>query len=127
MNRTLATLAALVAIGSFAQAAAPASPSGCFFVSQSWTWKAPDTHTMYVKVNSGQYFRLDMASRCPTLVRPEAQLVTTFRFPSVCGALDWDLKVKDGPHSPAVPCIVNNMTRLTPTEVANMPAAFKPH
>ena len=124
MHATLGALAALVAIGSAAQAAS-ASHGSCFFVNQSWTWKAPDSRTMYIKVDPGRYFRLDMAGQCP-LTWPDAQLVTVHRSTSVCDALDWDLKVKEGPQGPAVPCIVKTMTELTPAEAAKIPPEFKP-
>lgn len=124
MKRTLTALAALAAFGSIACADPPVS--SCFFVRDSWTWKAPDAHTMYIRVFPNRFFRLDLAAQCPTLLRPTAQLLTVHRGSSVCDALDWDLKVSSGIGAPAIPCIVKKMTPLTPAEAAQIPDKFRP-
>jgi hypothetical protein len=40
--------------------------------------------------------------------------------------LDWDLAVADSPQGFAQACIVKSMTKLSPEEVASIPAKFKP-
>jgi hypothetical protein len=107
----------------------PAPENQCFPITGFENWRAPDSKTMYLRVNVNEYFRIDMSGECPELTYPDAHLITVWRGSSeVCGPLDWDLKVADGtgPGSFAVPCIVKNQTRLTPAEAAAIPKKFKP-
>jgi hypothetical protein len=123
-------LAAAVGFGASAASAQPASapPSNsCFFINQFQTWKAPDDKTMFIRVGTGRYFRLDMAGSCPALTGINPHLVTTFSGTnSVCSKLDWNLKVARAPGSPPEACIVSAMTELTPEEVKAIPKKFKP-
>jgi hypothetical protein len=106
-----------------------AAQNQCFPISEFESWRAPDTKTMYLRVNLNEYYRIDMAGECAELTYPDAHLITVWRGSSeVCGPLDWDLKVAEGtgPGSFSVPCIVKGQTRLTPAEVAAIPKKFKP-
>ncbi len=106
----------------------PASATGreCFFSHDFQSWKSPDTRTIYIRVNTNRYYRLDLANSCNTLHMPDAHLITTVRGPDmICSPLDWDLKVSEG-NGFAEGCIVKAMTRLTPEEVAAIPKKFKP-
>ena len=113
---------------SVANAAEPTSGyHSCFLTSQFENWKAPDPKTIYIRVGLTRYYRLDMSSQCRSLTWPGAFLITKFRGSnSVCTALDWDIKVVDGPHGIPIPCIVKTMTELTPAEAAAIPKKFKP-
>jgi hypothetical protein len=135
MRRILPTLAAvlglLVAIPPLA--AAPASAPAtkgpqCFSIRSFENWKAPDAKTIYIRVNLHQYYRLDLAASCPTLLSANSHLITKWRGSSwVCSALDWDLKVSEDPvRGFASPCIVKAMTPLTESEAAAIPRKFKP-
>jgi hypothetical protein len=133
--RTIALygLTAAIAFGAsaaWAQPPAPApasAPNSCFFINQFRTWKAPDDKTMYIRVGVNRFYRLDMAGSCPALKGINPHLVTTFRGTnSICSKLDWNLKVARAPGSPAVGCIVKEMTEMTPEEVAAIPKKFKP-
>lgn len=105
----------------------PKSPQ-CFSIRSFENWKARDAKTLYIRVNLHQYYRLDLANSCPTLLSPNSHLITKWRGSSwVCSALDWDLKVSDDPmHGFASPCIVKTMTALTDKEAAAIPRHFKP-
>jgi hypothetical protein len=98
----------------------------CFFTSQFQNWRAAGDRTIYIRLSSNRYYRLDMAARCPALTFPDPVMVNTFRGPSICSPLDWDMRISQGPGSIAMSCIVSKMTRLTPTEVAAIPKAQKP-
>jgi hypothetical protein len=100
----------------------------CFSIRSFENWKAPDAKTIYIRVNLRQYYRLDLATSCPTLLSANSHLITNWRGSSwVCSALDWDLKVSDDPvRGFASPCIVKKMTALTETEAAAIPRKFKP-
>ena len=113
-------------------AADPAGSSGangtqCFLIRNFDNWKATDAKTIYIRVNLNQYYRLDLGSQCPALLWPDARLITKWRgSDSVCSALDWDLKVSNGIHGFAQPCIVKTMTKLDPAAAAAIPPKFKP-
>lgn len=111
----------------FAQPVAAAHDQ-CFRIEEFQSWRAPDPRTIYIRVLSDKYYRLDLAGTCPALKTPDAHLITHTRGPdSVCSAIDWDLKVSEGPSFQfSEPCIVKTMTPLTPADVAAIPKGFKP-
>ena len=110
-----------------AQAPAPAPRNACFYSTQFQNWKAPDPKTIFIRVNMNRYFRLDLSGTCETLMWPNSHLITHVRgSDSICSAIDWDLKVSNGPDGIAEPCIVKTMTELTPAQVAAIPPKFKP-
>lgn len=126
MRKTImaATLAA-AALGM----AAPALAQGqsCFFVTQ-WDggWKAADDHTIYIGVSNGhRIYRLDITGSCPALLDPTATLITDNHTDSICSAVDWNLKVRQSPGF-VMPCIVKQMTQLTPDQAAALPKKFRP-
>jgi hypothetical protein len=126
-----AVLGFLIAIPSLAAepGSAPATKGPrCFSIRSFENWKAPDAKTIYIRVNLRQYYRLDLAASCPTLLSANSHLITKWRGSSwVCSALDWDLKVSDDPmRGFASPCIVKTMTPLSESEAASIPRKFKP-
>jgi hypothetical protein len=125
----------LLAVAGLAAALMPAVASGqpagqksrCFYITQFETWRAPDPHTMYLRISTNRFYRVDMASACPQLTWPGSHLVTTWRTSGlVCTAMDWDLKVSTGVSGFASPCIVKSMTELSPEEAAQIPPKYKP-
>lgn len=124
---------ATLAVATFLGSAASAQPSdthmgsSCFFVHQLQNWKALDARTIFLRVNLDQYYRLDFASQCRSVLWPNAHLIINVRGPStICSAVDWDLKVNNSSHSIPEPCIVKRMTPLAPSEVQAIPKRFKP-
>lgn len=108
--------------------AQPAKPARqCFFTSEFENWRAPDARTINIRVRGNQVYRLGLSGECRALLDPGAYLVTTFRGTStVCSPLDWDLKVSSGIGSPAIPCLVRTMTRLTPEEAKALTSKERP-
>jgi len=107
--------------------AALAQPNQCFFVSQWEGWKAPDDHTIYLNIIGHRIYRLDLAGACPELTWPDVHLVSRIRGgDTICRPLDFDLKVAEQRGGPATPCIVKNMTLLTPDEAAALPRDARP-
>jgi hypothetical protein len=118
----------LVAVAVASGGGALAQPAqSCFFVNQWNGWKAPDDHTVYLNVAGGKIYRLDMAGACPELRYPDARLITNDQSGTgtICSALDWDLKVGQGNDIPT-PCIVKNMSLLTPEQAAALPKGARP-
>ena len=140
-TKTLLAAASLILV--IAPAATPAQPSPheqsapeqmapdhrsrCFYITQFETWRAPDPRTMYLRISTNRFYRLDMAAACPQLTWPGSHLVTIWRTSGlVCTAMDWDLKVSTGVSGFASPCIVKSMTELSPEEAAQIPPRYKP-
>jgi hypothetical protein len=131
-KRLLATTLIGVAVAVLGMAAADAQPSQkpapqCFF-SQDWDgWKATkDSKTIYIRVGVSHIYRLDLSNACPELQMPDAHLITHIRGSStICTALDLDLKVSDM-HGFATPCIVSQITPLSPAEAAALPKDVRP-
>ncbi len=119
--------AALLAMAGAAQAAPTDRPPKCFTTQFFETWKAPDDRTMYIRVGTHDFYRIDMANRCPALKGFDPRLITHWRGSNwVCNALDWDLKVSRGIGSPGEPCIVKAQTPLTRAEADAIPRKFRP-
>jgi hypothetical protein len=114
-------LAAIALAGLPANAQAPGQ--SCFYSNQWTSWKAPDDHTIFLKVGNRVY-RLDLAS-CPTLNMGGATLITHSHSTQICSAIDWDLKVRGG-GGVTTGCIVSKMTQLTPDEIAALPKDARP-
>jgi Family of unknown function (DUF6491) len=114
-------LAAIALAGLPANAQAPGQ--SCFYSNQWTSWKAPDDHTIFLKVGNRVY-RLDLAS-CPTLNMGGATLITHSHSTQICSAIDWDLKVRGG-GGVTTGCIVSKMTQLTADEIAALPKDARP-
>ncbi|MGA9795181.1 MAG: DUF6491 family protein [Rhizomicrobium sp.] len=125
---------ALAILGVTALAAMPASAqpaNTCFSMREFQTWKAPDAHTIYVKVAVNHFYRLDLASDCAELQMPGVHLVTKSRgSDQVCDALDWDISASTRqfgqPGGAEMKCIVKTMTPMSAAEVAAIPPKFRP-
>jgi len=124
-----ALLGALAMTGSSLASAEPsaaAKGSSCFYANDWQSWRAPDNHTMYLRVGLRRVFKLDFASSCQTMTWPDVHLVSVFRgTDSVCSPLDLDLKVADG-SGIVEPCIVSGLSELTPDQIAALPKKSLP-
>ena len=120
----LAALALFAAASSaLAQTSAPRKPGAftqCFRSSDYQGFKPIDSHSFVLRANVSDYYRIELASGCPELLRPQARLITTTRDAFVCNELDWDLKV-GASGEPAIGCIVSGQRRLTAAEIAALP------
>jgi hypothetical protein len=131
-TRTLAaaTGLALLSAPAFAQNGAP--PGRCFSMHEFNGWKAPDARTIYIRVGASEFYRLDLAAPCQSLLYPDSHLITKVRgSDQVCSGIDWDLSVSDssgmtGHAGFKEACIVKTQTPLSAAEVAQIPKKFKP-
>lgn len=123
-------LAGLTGIAASQPAAPPpAAPNArsCFYVNEFDSWRAQDANTVFIRTNTNRFYRLDMSASCPALLWPDSHLIMNVRGPdTICSAIDWDLKVSQGFHDIAMPCIVKTMTPLTDEQAAAIPKKFKP-
>ncbi|HEY3638010.1 MAG TPA: DUF6491 family protein [Rhizomicrobium sp.] len=119
---------AAFAIGITEGGAQSPAPNTCFPLNEMRAWKAADNKTLYIRVSADQYYRLDLVPSCPMLTFPTSHLITRTRGSDlICSAVDWDLSVSEGPPAAMPsPCIVKQMTLLTPEQAAAIPKKFKP-
>lgn len=116
-------IAGVLAATAMLAGVAPALAQGqsCFYPNQWTSWKAPDDHTIFLRVGA-RVFRLDTGS-CPALLTG-ATLITHSQSAQLCSAIDWDLRVRSGGITTG--CIVSNMAQLTPDQAAALPANARP-
>jgi hypothetical protein len=120
--------AALAAASVKAQPGEASRPNqDCFFIDQFQNWRAPDASTIYIRVTSDRYYRLDLAGQCSRLKSPQAHLITNSHGKrTICSPLDWDLRVSQPNDGAQEQCVVRAMTKLEPSQVAAIPKPFKP-
>jgi len=126
----LAVALAMMAASGLAKADERSQSTGaqCFRSESYESFRAVNDHAFNIRVNSNQYFRIELEDVCPTLLDPGASLITRVRGSDmICGPLDWDLRVREsGPGGISIGCIVKSQRRLTPEEVLAIPAKEKP-
>ena len=120
----------LAIILSFGFTVANAQPSkmSCFWVRDWAGWKiTPDAKSMYIRVSMNRIYRLDFRGACTAAQFGGSHLVTKSRgSSSICSPLDLDLRVSQGRHGIATPCIVSAITQLTPDEATALPKPLRP-
>lgn len=128
MQRATILAIAVLVPGIAPVVAQPLPKNMCFAINEMQGWKAPDSKTIFIRVNLNQYYRLDLSASCPLLTMPDSHLITKVRGSDlICTAVDWDLSVSQPPPGAIPePCIVKQMTPLTPDEAAAIPPKFKP-
>jgi len=120
--------AGLIAAGLLgaSETAAAKTRTDCFWVSQWDGWSAPSPSVLYLRVNRRDIYRVDLSGPSSMLQSPGVHLVSkVVGTSSICSSLDLDLAVADG-HGISEPLIARSITRLTPEEVASVPAKFRP-
>lgn len=124
--------ALLLTLAGAALAGSPAGQdprlAGCFDITRHRGVMPLDDQTLLVRLDGGAYYRVELADRCPALMRPDPQISLIARGGSmVCGPLDWDLRVSGGGQiASAVPCTIKSQRRLTPEEVVAIPRNKRP-
>lgn len=131
-NRSLLFGAATLA-GSLALSLACAGPAAadskhpCFFITQWENWHATNDHTIYIRVNLKDIYRLDLSAGSQELTWPGPyHLVNVVRgSSSICTPLDFQLAVSDS-HGFYQRLIVSDVTKLTPEEIDALPKKDRP-
>jgi len=123
---TLAAKSALACAGALLLALpAAAQPNGgpdCFLTRDIRNHTVAGDHTMYIDVNGRAVYRVDMSNNCLAAVTSSDPYVLKDRggMGRICHKLDFDISVH------GTRCIVDNMTRLTPAQVAALPRGVRP-
>ena len=138
-------LAALIAAGAALGACAPYAPAPhaalaplpgvdasaaerqCFRTHDIRSHTVGDKSALYINVSGREVYRIGMSDACLAGAISSDPLV--MRQPPgssmVCRPIDLDIAISRSGGF-AMPCIVSSITRLTPTEVAALPAKLRP-
>ena len=131
MQRLILAALAAAAIAAPALAQEPAKPAGpsnqCFRMSQIDNHTKGDDQTVYLSVRHRDVYRLGMSGNCLAGASSNDALVMapTAGVDLICRPLDLDIKVHTNPGMLS-PCIIKDITKLTPEQVAALPPKIKP-
>ncbi|THD70650.1 DUF6491 family protein [Phenylobacterium sp.] len=105
----------------------PASKNECFWSRNVTSFAAPDDHTVYIKVNLRDVYRLDLMVSCPDVDWDQRVALVSNRGAggSICGPLDAEI-VSHATGLGPQRCPVKALRKLTPEEVAALPKKAKP-
>jgi hypothetical protein len=130
VRRVILAISAIAASLSLAGAAAAddaPKKHDCFYVTQFQDWKAPDPQTIYLRVNLHDYYRIDLNDSTPRLMVPFMHLVLKVHGSDmICSPLDLDLRLADDRLGFPEPLFPKSLLRMTPEEVAAIPAKYRP-
>jgi len=103
----------------------PREQQSCFYVHDITNFVSNDDKTLYFSVNNRDVYRIDMVNSCPELsFRQTVNLHSTPGGSSVCSAIQLSLSFReDGIRSQ---CLIDDLHRLTPAEVAALPKRDRP-
>ena len=126
----LALTALSLALGA---AAAPASAADkplkdeCFWARNVTSFAAPDDHTVYVKVNMHDVYRLDLMISCPDVDWNQRVALQSSHGAggSICSPLDAEI-ISHAQGIGRQRCPVKAMHKLSPDEIAALPKKAKP-
>ena len=105
----------------------PARKDICFWAHNVTSFAAPDDHTVYVRVNMHEVYRLDLLVACPDVDWNQRIALQSSRGAggSICGPLDAEI-VSHATGLGRQRCPVKTLTKLTPEEAAALPKRAKP-
>jgi hypothetical protein len=98
----------------------------CFSVSRIANWTTADDKIVYLRVEGGEYFEVVLAGQCLKPARSSNSALTfaTNMGDDVCKPMDLTVVVATG--IAPLRCSVESLRRLTPDQVAALPAKQKP-
>jgi len=130
----IAAASAVLALGaagahadSKAPDAKPARADICFWARNVTSFAAPDDHTVYVKVNVRDVYRLDLMIPCPDVNWNQRIALESSHGAggSICNALDAEI-ISHATGLGRQRCPVKTLTKLTPEQIAALPKGAKP-
>jgi hypothetical protein len=125
-----ASVAALLALAATAAGGAdnPAKPvakNECFWTRNVTGFAAPDDHTVYVRVNYRDVYKLDLMVACPDVNWNQRIALVSRGGSNICSAMDAEI-VSHATGIGRQRCPVRTLTKLTPEEIAVLPKHAKP-
>jgi hypothetical protein len=103
------------------------APGECFRTVDIRSHTVGDDQTLFINVQGRGVYRVGMRGACLAGAVTSDPLVME-QPPGralVCRPMDLDIRISKG-GSPALPCIVDTISRLAPTEVAALPPKLRP-
>jgi hypothetical protein len=132
LSALIAAAVSALALSTALPASAAAKPSytpaprSCFRATDWEGWRAPSADVLYLRVRHKDVYRVDLSAGSPLLKSVGAILVSNVRGTNlVCSPLDLDLSVAD-PSGFSTRLIPKAITKLTPEDVAAIPAKYRP-
>ena len=129
MKTPVLAAALVLALGAASAASAADKPSTdqCFWARNVTSFAAPDDHTVYVKVNQRDIFRLDLIIACPDVDWNQRVALQSSHGAggSICSPLDAEI-ISHAQGIGRQRCPVKAMHKLTPDEIAALPKKAKP-
>lgn len=129
MLKPFAAAALLLALGAASGVSATDKPSKneCFWARNVTSFAAPDDHTVYVRVNLHDVYRLDLMIACPDVDWNQRIALQSSHGAggSICGPLDAEI-ISHATGLGRQRCPVKAMHKLTPDEIAALPKKAKP-
>lgn len=135
MKTPVFAAALLLALGvASAASAAPDKTSAdktskdqCFWARNVTSFAAPDDHTVYVKVNMHDVYRLDLMIACPDVDWNQRIALQSSHGAggSICGPLDAEI-ISHAAGIGHQRCPVKAMRKLSAAEIAALPKGAKP-
>lgn len=128
MARTLLLAAAALSLAAPVMAAdkAPDATKNCFQPQQWQDWRGADAKTFYVRVHNHDVWRIDLSGGSNLLTDDTSHLISNLTDSGwVCGPLDLsNLKIAN--NGVTEPLFVKAVTKLTPEQIAAIPAKDRP-
>ncbi|HVM99175.1 MAG TPA: hypothetical protein VMT68_03090 [Caulobacteraceae bacterium] len=123
-----ACLAVASAVGFGGAAFSADHTSSSCFLARDWDgWKSPSPNVIYVRVGPSAVYQFELSSGSNQLQQADVHLVSRIWGTAwICSPLDLDLRLVDSHGVFEEPLIVKSITRLTPEQVAAIPAKFRP-
>lgn len=132
MSKRLKLLSALtVAAATLAATTAFAANSdtthNCFRARDWMGWKSPAPNVLLVRVSPNAVWRLDLQEGSDQLKYPDVHITNRHMESAwLCGPSDFQLQLTDRAGIVNEPLIVTSVRRLSPDEVAEIPAKDRP-
>jgi hypothetical protein len=124
-----AAAALILTLGAASTASAADKPANdqCFWARNVTSFAAPDDHTVYVKVNMHDVYRLDLMIACPDVDWNQRVALQSSHGAggSICSPLDAEI-ISHAQGLGPQRCPVKAMHKLTPDEIAALPKKAKP-
>ncbi|MGZ3403893.1 MAG: DUF6491 family protein [Phenylobacterium sp.] len=123
-----AAAALLLTLAAASAAGATDKPKDeCFWARNVTSFAAPDDHTVYVKVNMHDVYRLDLMIACPDVDWNQRVALQSSHGAggSICSPLDAEI-ISHATGLGRQRCPVKAMHKLTPDEIAALPKKAKP-
>jgi hypothetical protein len=112
------------AAGAADKPAKPPTHNDCFWTRNVDSFAAPDDHTLNVRVGMRDVYQFEMLGPCQDIDWNQRIALISRSGSNICSGMDAEVVT----HSPIGPqrCAVRSMRKLTPQEIAALPARGKP-